>query len=115
MKTLSYSKVKYTSRVSLILMTVEKIEHENFDFVLFLLSFFLSFFLSSFPSRITQKVYGVYERSGHHKTALLPEIILFLVIVACELRLVSYGLINHTSLTLFYMQFCAYLHAQLEN
>ena len=48
-KALSYSYVKYSSRVPLLLLTVEKIERENFDFVLFLLlsSFFL--LLSSVP------------------------------------------------------------------
>ena len=35
MKTLTYSYVKYSLRVPLLLLTVEKIEHENFDFVLF--------------------------------------------------------------------------------
>ena len=61
MKTLSYSYAKYSLRVSLLLLTVEKIQLEYFDFVLFfLLSFFLSFSSSSFPSRVTQKVYGIY-------------------------------------------------------
>ena len=77
MKTFSYSNVKYTPRVPFILLIVKKIECENFDFVLFLLSFS---FLSSFPSHITQKVYDIYERSAHQMTVLLPEIILFLVL-----------------------------------
>ena len=82
MKTLSYSYVKYSPRVPWLLLTVEKIEHENFDFVL--LSFFL---LSSLPSSITQKVYEVYEWSTHQMNALLSEIFLFLVRPACQLRL----------------------------
>ena len=44
MKTLSYSYVKYTTRVPLLVLTVEKIDYENFDFVVVvvvLLSFFL--------------------------------------------------------------------------
>ena len=46
MKTLSYSNVKYSPRVPLLLLTVEEIERENIDFidvvvvVLLLLSFF---------------------------------------------------------------------------
>ena len=40
---LSYSKVKYTPKVLLILLTVEKIARENFDFVHLLLSSFLLF------------------------------------------------------------------------
>ena len=62
MITLSYSNVKYTPRVSLILPTVEKVERKNFDLVvvvvfLFLffsfLSSFISLFLSFFPSCIS--------------------------------------------------------------
>ena len=106
MKALSYSYVKYSPRFSLLLLTIEKIERENFDFVLlsfflsflllsFFLSFFpsfffLSFFLSSFPSRITQKVYSVYERSAHQTNAILSKIFLFLVRAVCELRATSY-------------------------
>ena len=62
MKTLCYSYVKYRPRVPWLLLRVEKIERENFDFVLLLLSFFLLlllssfFFLFSFPG-MTQKVY----------------------------------------------------------
>ena len=41
MKTLRYSSVKDTPKVPLILLTVEKIEHEYFNFVL--LSFFFHF------------------------------------------------------------------------
>ena len=99
MKTLSYSKVKYTPGVSLILRTVEKVEHENFDFLLLLL--LLS---SSFLSCITQKVYGIYERSALQTTALLSDIIYFLVRVTCELRSGSYSS-KHTSRTLFIRHF----------
>ena len=88
MKTLSYCNVKYTPRVPLILFRVKKVECENFDFVLLLSFFHLS---SSFPSHITQKVYGVYKWSAYQTTALLPEIILFFIRAACELRSVSYG------------------------
>ena len=90
MKTLSYSYVNYNPRISLLLLTVEKIERENFDFALLLSSspssFFVPFFLLSFPSRTTQKVYSIYERSAHRKIALLLEILLFCVGVECELR-----------------------------
>ena len=77
--------------------------------VIFFLSFFLSsssFFLSSFPSHKTQKVYGIYEQSAHQTTALLSEILLFLVRAACELRSMSYGY-KHISRVLSYMPFCA--------
>ena len=111
MKILSFSHVKHTSRVTLILLTVKKIKCENFDFVLLSTttssSFFLSFFLSFFPSCITQKVYWVYEQSTHHTTALLLGIFLFLVKVACELRSTSYGpkYANRGGST----SFCAYI------
>ena len=96
MKTLSYSNTKYALRVPLIRITVEKIVHENFDFVRLLLSSFFFFF----PSCRTQKVYDVYERSVHQTTALIPESILFLVRATCERRSVSYAP-NYTSPTLF--------------
>ena len=88
-KTFSYSFVKFSSRVPLLLHTVEKIEGENVDFVL----------LSSFPSSITQKVYSVFELSGHQTNALLSEIFIFLVTAACELRSMSYDP-THASLWL---------------
>ena len=62
-------------------LTVEKMQHENFDFVL----------LSSYSSCINQEVKGVYEQSAYQMTALLSEIFLFLVRAACELRSASYG------------------------
>ena len=43
----SYSYVKYSARMPLLLLTFEKTERENFDFVFFL----------SFPSSITKSVY----------------------------------------------------------
>ena len=96
----------YSPRVLLLLLTVKKIESENFDFVLlFLLSFFLSFFLSSFPSSITQKLCGVYERSAH-QTNVPSEIFLFFVRAACELRSTSYGP-KHASRWLSCTPFCA--------
>ena len=101
MKTLSYSKVKYTPRVPLILLTVEKIAREDFYLVL---SFFLSFLLL-FPYTYTcnSKVYDLYEQSSHQTTALLSEMILFLIRAACELRLASYGS-KRMSQTLFYVR-----------
>ena len=101
MKTLSYSYVKYAPRVPLIILTVEKIESENFD----LFFFFLFFSLMHI---------GVYEQSAHQTTALLPEIIFFFVKAACELRLASYSS-KHMSQTLFYTPLCVYLWAQLVN
>ena len=67
MKTLSYSYVKYSPRVPLLLLTVKKIKRENFNFVVPLPS------SSSFPSCITQKVYSVYKLSSHQTTALLQK------------------------------------------
>ena len=84
MKTLSYFYVKYSARVECLLLTVEKIVHENFDFVPPLSSFFVFIKLNS-------KVYGVYKRSAHQMNALLSEIILILVRAECELRSTSYG------------------------
>ena len=83
MKSHSYSNVKYTPRVSSILLTVEKIEHDNLDFVLF-----SSFF---YPC-ITQNMYTINEESAHEITLLLSEIFLLLSRAACEseLRLLSY-------------------------
>ena len=43
MKTFTYSYVKYSPRVPLVLLTVEKIERKNFDFVLLSFIFFLLF------------------------------------------------------------------------
>ena len=106
MQTLGYFYVKYCPRVPLLLLTVEKIKHENFDLVV-LLSF-------SFPSRTSQKVYCVYERSARQTNALLSEIFLFLVRAAYELRSMNYGP-KHMARWLFYAPFCAYLHAQIED
>ena len=50
MKNLSYSNVKYTPRVPLILLTVEKIECENFNLVLL-----------SFSTQITQKLHSAHQ------------------------------------------------------
>ena len=57
---------------------------DNVNFV------FLSFF---FLSHITQKLYGIYDRSAHQTTAPLSEIFLFLQLVraVCQLRSKSYG------------------------
>ena len=85
-KTLGCSNVKYTPRVPLLLLTVEKNQMYKLRFVLLLSSLF--FFL--FPCT-TQKLYGQYERSAHQTTALVSEIFLFLVRAACKLRLMSYG------------------------
>ena len=76
MKTLSFCIVKYTPKVPLILLTVEKIEHEKYNLVLLLLLRLL------FSSHITQKVYGVYEGTADQMIALLSDIIFFLVRVA---------------------------------
>ena len=78
MQTLSYFYVKYCPRVPILLLTFEKIEHKNFDFVL------LSSFC--FPLRIPQKVYCVYKQSAHQTNALLLEIFLFLVRAANTLK-----------------------------
>ena len=96
MKTLSYSNVKYTLRITLILLTVEKIEHENFDFVLFL-----------FPYA-QLKNYMAYTNNMHTKR-LLSEIFFVWVRAACKLRWASYGS-KHTSRSLSDMPFCMYLH-----
>ena len=102
MKTLRYSNVQYSPRVPLILLTVEKIEGDNFDL------FF--FFFLSFPLHITQKLCGVYKRSAHQTNALLSDIFLFLVRAACELRSASYGS-KHTSQSLSDKPFvCTYMH-----
>ena len=73
MKTLSYSYVKYSSGVPLLLLTVEKVKHENFDFVLHLFLFLLLLLSSSsFPSCITQKAYCnillISARTQHYRT-----------------------------------------------
>ena len=106
-------------RVPLLFLTVEKIEHENFDsivvllrllyiFIYFFLSFFISFFHLTLPSCLTQKLQGVYscKWSAHQTTAVLSGVCLFLVITACELhtctciRSVRYGS-KHSSWYLF--------------
>ena len=96
MRTLSYSNVRYTHRVPLILLTVNKIECENFNFVLLLCcssSFF--FFLIH-----NSKLYGIYEQSAHQMTTLLSEIFFFWVRAACKLRLASYSSNTHHCLVL---------------
>ena len=112
MKTLSYSKIKYTPRVPLILITVEKIEHQIFDFI-FLLSFFLSFFFFLFFFlSLTHKSKSIrrIRKSAHQATALLSEIILFLARASRQLRSPSYGL-KRTSRTLSIRYFgCSYAH-----
>ena len=105
MRTLSYSNVKYTLRVPLSLLTVEKIEYENFDFVLF----------SFFPSRITQKLYNVYEQSAHQMSALLSEFLLFLVRATCELRSPSYASKTHIVISFQYICQFEYLNTQLKS
>ena len=94
-KIFSYSFVKFSPKVPLLLHIVEKIERENVDFVL----------LSSFPSSITQKVYCVFELSGHQTNALLSEILIFLVTAAYELRSMSNDP-KHASLWLSDIPFC---------
>ena len=97
--------LKNAPRVPSILLTVKKTERENL--ILFFLSFF--FFLMH-----NSKVCNISERSANQMTALLSEIYLFLVRAACKLKSVSYGS-KYTLRTFFYMPFCVYLHAQLEN
>ena len=105
MKTLSYSYVKYSLRVPLLLLTVKKIKCENFDFALFLSSIF--FCLLSFPSCMWAKIdklqpkmhiavaflYAILcKRHFTYQTiALLSEILILLVRPVCELLLESYG------------------------
>ena len=91
MKTLSYSYVKYSPRVPLILLAVEEIKCKNFDFVLLLL--LLSFFSLTHNSNCT--LYTICTPNNSSKT-------------------VSYGP-KHASLCLSYLPFCAYLQAQLKN
>ena len=52
MNALSYSNVKCTPRIPLILLTVDKSGHKIFNFVLFLFSFF---FLFAYAYRIASK------------------------------------------------------------
>ena len=76
----------------------------------------LFFFLSSFPSRITQKVRGIYERSAHQMNAHYYQrssSSWLELHAACELRLTSYGP-KHTLRWLSYAPFCAQLHTQLQ-
>ena len=83
------SYVQYTPKDPLILLTVEKSECENFTFVP--LFTFPPFLLPFFPSCITQKVYGIYEQSAHLTTALLSQLLLFLVRATFKLKWASYG------------------------
>ena len=73
-KSSAISNVKYTPRVPLIFLTMEKIKCENFDFVVVFFSVFFSF-----PSCITQKLHSIYKQSAHQITAVLSEIFLSLV------------------------------------
>ena len=102
MKTLSYSYVKYSPRVSLLLLTVEKIERESFDFALLLL---LSFFLSFFSIMHNSKVYSVYEQSAHQTNALLSEIFLFWVRTACKAK-IELWLQMHIKVAFLYAILC---------
>ena len=68
MKTLSYSYVKHSPSVAILLLTVEKIKCEKFYYVFLLTS---SFFLVT-------------------TNAILPEFFLSLIRAVCELRLTSY-------------------------
>ena len=70
MKIVSYSKIKHTPRVPLILVTVEKIERENFDLFFFLSSFFL------FP-RAQLKKYTMYTNDLHTKPLLYYQTLFF--------------------------------------
>ena len=65
MKSHSESYVKYSSRVPLLLLTVEKLEHENFD----LLFVFLPFFLLPFPYAKLKKCMA-YTNDLHTKQML---------------------------------------------
>ena len=80
MKILRYSKVKYALSMPWNFLTVEKIRTWKFPFC----SFF--FLFSSFPSRITQKVYNIYERSAHRTNALLLYSIAACVLSLCPFR-----------------------------
>ena len=133
MKTRSYSSVIDTAKIPLILLTVEKIESENFDFVLLFLSSFFSFTLNSKTVRRIRMICTPND---------CPTIrdFLFWVRSACKLRWESYGskplstigyihflcescmwdtigeLRLHTCFaTLFDTTFCAYIQWQLEN
>ena len=108
MKILSYSYVKYTSRVSFIHLTVQKSKCKNLDFV-FLFPYILpvSFFFSLI---ITQKVYSVYEKSTHQTTAQVSEICLFLVRAACDQISTSYDLkMCHSGFSIWHFM-CNYMH-----
>ena len=83
MKTLSYSYViKYGPRVSWLLLTFEKIEFDNFDFVFFFL--LLPFFC------IKHNSYTVYTNDLHIKRMPYYQKISFLVRAGFELRSTSY-------------------------
>ena len=62
MKTVTYCNVRYTTRAPLILLTVEKSEHKNFDFIL------PFFFLLMHNSKT---IWCIYKRSAHQTSALL--------------------------------------------
>ena len=57
MKTISYCNVKYARRLPLLLLTVENIECENFDFVL--LSSFIPFFSFMHNSNTVQCIHKI--------------------------------------------------------
>ena len=75
METFSYSYVKYTPRVACLLLKVEIIELENFDFVFF--SFLL--FLLSLVHQAQLKKTTTYTSDPHVIKSLLSQIFLFLV------------------------------------
>ena len=67
------------------------------------------FFFPCFLTRITLKLYGVYERSAHHTTALLSDIDLYFVRAACELGSTSYAS-KHALRSLSDASFCTYVY-----
>ena len=105
MKTFSYSNVKYTLRVLLILLTVEKIERENFHFVVLLLSFL---------SCITQKLYMQRIRviCTPNKCSTVRD--LFLGCSCMWAKIGKLWLQTRVAVSFAYAV-CACLHTQLEN
>ena len=110
MKMLSYSNAKYVPRIP-ILLIVEKIKHENFDFVI--RSFFFLLLLS-FLSCLTQKLHVCHMLMiCATNNCYVSELFFFWVNAVYKLRWVSYGS-KHASQSLLIRHFVhAYTHTIL--
>ena len=98
----------YSSKVPLLLLTVEKIECENFDFALFLLSFFFSMMHNS---KSLQCIWTIRTPNESASISDFP----FLVRAACELHCKIDKLWPQTLIAVAFLYAIFFLHIYKHN